>query len=66
VTALENFELPAPIIPGDTGRGSEINTQYFDARMNAQDLNESVIPKANMKIIKKHGDDFAAFDQRRK
>lgn len=66
MTALENFELPAPIIPGGTGRGSEINTQYFDARTSAQELNESVIPKANMKIIKKHGDDFAAFDQRRK
>lgn len=64
--ALENFELPAPIIPGGVGRGSEINTQYFDARTGAQALNESVIPKANMKIIKKHSEDFASFDQRRK
>ena len=64
MTALENFELPAPIIPGGTGRGSEVNTQYFDARR-GEALNESVIPKANMKIIKKHGNDFAAFDQRR-
>ena len=65
LTALENFELPAPIIPGGVGRGSEIATSYFDVRTGASALNESVIPKANMKIIKKHGDDFAAFDVRR-
>jgi len=57
--------LTAPIIPGEVGRGSEVNTQYFDTRQGAQALQESVIPKANMKIIKKHTEDFAAFDQRR-
>ena len=63
LTALENFEIEAPIIPGGVGRGSEVNTKYFDAK-GGQALNESFIPKANMKIIKKHGDDFATFDQR--
>lgn len=62
IEALERFEITAPIIPGGVGRGSEIATQYFDARSGQQALNETVIPKANMKIIKKHGDDFAAFD----
>lgn len=49
MTALENFELPAPFLPGGDSRGSEVNTRYFEARTGA--LNETVIPKANMKII---------------
>ena len=65
LTALQNFEIEAPIMPGGEGGTSEVNTKYFDAK-GGQALNESFIPKANMKIIKKHNEDFAAFDQRRK
>jgi serum/glucocorticoid-regulated kinase 2 len=32
LVALQNFELPAPLIPGGVGRGSEVATQYFEAR----------------------------------
>lgn len=66
IVALERFELPAPIIPNEAGRASEVNTKYFDAREGNSNLAETVIPRANMKEIKKHSDDFAAFDQRRK
>ena len=64
MTALQNFELEAPLIPGGVGRGSEVATQYFEARTGDKALNETVIPKANLKIIKKHTEDFLAFDQR--
>ena len=32
LNALERFEIDPPIIPGGVGRGSEINSRYFDTR----------------------------------
>ena len=65
LAALENFDLPAPFIPGGVGRGSEIATQYFEARTGPQALDESIIPKDNLKSIKKHENEFAAFNIRK-
>ena len=43
-----------------------VNTNYFDAKQNASQLNESVLPKENVKVIKQNQDQFSGFYSRKK
>ena len=55
---LEMLQLDPPFLPGN-GEG-EINTKYFDSKT-GQDLQESIISKGQMKIIRQKQDEFEGF-----
>lgn len=40
--------------------------KYFEAKTGAKALEESVIPKSNLNEIKKHANEFAEFNVRKK
>ena len=43
-----------------------VNMNYFDAKQGASALNESVLPKENVKVIKQNQDQFSGFYSRKK
>ena len=61
VDKLLNKEYDAPYIPKLTDSLEDVS--WFDKEFTSEDLTQSIIPKADMKIVYKYNDKFSDFDK---
>ena len=60
---LLSGETEPPFLPATDSRASVVNSQYFNIKTGAE-LAESIVPKANLKAIRKNQDAFDGFYQK--
>lgn len=61
---LQSKQMTPPFMPKQSD--GPVNMNYFDAKQGASALNESVLPKENVKVIKQNQDQFSGFYSRKK
>ena len=59
IDSLMKKTMAPPFMPKQSE--GPVNTNYFDAKQGASQLNESVLPKENLKIIKQNQEQFKDF-----
>jgi hypothetical protein len=62
MAALESFELDPPFKPVDES-GAGVNSNYFN--ISKSNIQESIVPKSNLKLIKENQDQFDDFTQKK-
>ena len=62
MAALESFEIEPPFKPVDES-GAGVNSNYFN--ISKSNIQESIVPKSNLKLIKENQDQFDDFYQKK-